>query len=214
PAVAAGTMDVRDLGAALDALGRLIEQANRVLNADRATVVVSVHARFERGSFDVLLEVLQTLAAQGALEQVKDVTYLLTILGFADTGEVGRVGTSVLKFLKWLRDKAIAQKQANPQTGTVTITTGDNARIEVNQTTLTIAEDPQARQALNGVLEPLRWSGLSGDGEVRELPSPCRSSGPRVRQGRCAAGKAPRGKDDDAHRTTHRANRGPGSGGT
>src|SRR5438093_742865 len=117
PAVAAGTMDVRDLGAALDALGRLIEQANRVLNADRATVVVSVHARFERGSFDVLLEVLQTLAAQGALEQVKDVTYLLTILGFADTGEVGRVGTSVLKFLKWLRDKAIAQKQANPQTG-------------------------------------------------------------------------------------------------
>jgi hypothetical protein len=200
PALAAGTMDAGELGTALVSVGQLIRQANKAINGDRASVVVSVHARFERGSFDVLLEVLQTLAPQGTLEQVKDVPYILALLGFADTGNVARTGLNLLKLLKWLKDKMITEKRVNPQTGIVTVSTaGANSPVTVHNHVVILAEDPEVRQAINGLTQPLREPGVEAvrikqedrvveevrKGEIPQLPpglsEPTRDLGPEER---------------------------------
>ncbi|HXD25932.1 MAG TPA: hypothetical protein VN609_08360, partial [Propionibacteriaceae bacterium] len=56
-------IDVRDLAPALLAFGQLFEEANELLNRDRAQVRVKVRATGE-GSFAIDLEVVQTIGRQ------------------------------------------------------------------------------------------------------------------------------------------------------
>src|SRR3954447_24454092 len=63
PALKDHTIDVRDLAPALLGAGALFEEANRVLNADRASVRVRVRASRE-GSFQIDLQIVQTIAKQ------------------------------------------------------------------------------------------------------------------------------------------------------
>ena len=56
-----GSMDVRDLAPALLAAGELCEKANDVLNDGRAKVSVRVRSDFKTGSFELSLDVVQTL---------------------------------------------------------------------------------------------------------------------------------------------------------
>jgi hypothetical protein len=85
-AVDDGTMDVRDLASALLGIGDLCQAASRVLNGDDVSVSVRVKADFKSGSFDVYLQLVQSL-----LDHVKDTLYgseqvsatdVLTLLGF------------------------------------------------------------------------------------------------------------------------------------
>src|SRR5262249_38676432 len=59
PAMKDRSMDVRDLAAALLALGDLLQGANRVVNGDKATLAVRVQADFTTGSFDIGLTLVQ-----------------------------------------------------------------------------------------------------------------------------------------------------------
>ena len=58
PAVADGSMNVRDLAPAMLAIGSLFEAANNVTNGQRARVNIKVRAT-SSGSFHILYEVLQ-----------------------------------------------------------------------------------------------------------------------------------------------------------
>ena len=58
-ALAGHTMNVRDLGPALMALGEIFVEANKILNGDRAGVEVHVTPKVEENCFDIGLEVLQ-----------------------------------------------------------------------------------------------------------------------------------------------------------
>src|SRR5688572_13132490 len=64
PALADGSMDVRDLAPALLALGELLQSANRVLNEDKATLAVKVQADFKTGSFDIGIGLFQSIGTQ------------------------------------------------------------------------------------------------------------------------------------------------------
>ena len=63
-AVDDGTMDVSVLGPALMALGTLVNEANKMINNDNSTIAVKVNADFQKGSFEIQLDVIRTLADQ------------------------------------------------------------------------------------------------------------------------------------------------------
>ena len=101
PAVADGSMNVRDLGPAMMAVGAAFESANRVANGDRATINVNVRAT-SQGSFEILFEVVQS-AQQGGL----DLDFIKDAIGIKELllGG-GGIGTGLFALLKFLRREA------------------------------------------------------------------------------------------------------------
>ena len=63
-AVEDGTMNLNELSGALIALSNLAGDANRILNKDSSIIEVRLSADFERGSFEMTLEIVRNLAEQ------------------------------------------------------------------------------------------------------------------------------------------------------
>ena len=118
PAVENGEIDVQDLAPSLMALGELLQAANAELNGERARVAVKLRAT-RKGSFEVDLSVVQSLAAQA-------VTLLDALAGHKDGiaaaneladvilkvgGTVVGTGGGLLALLKWLRGRKPQYRQ-------------------------------------------------------------------------------------------------------
>lgn len=152
-------MDVRDLASALLALGDLFQEANRVLNDDRAKLDVKVKADFEAACFGVHLVLTQDAVdvAKASLFVAASfsVSDILTYLGF-----FGIDGKGVLQLLKRLRGappqdvKQLENNtvQINDNHGTVIVVTGETAKL---------ADSAQIRAALAKALEPLDREGIT-----------------------------------------------------
>lgn len=108
-AVDDGTMDVSVLGPALMALGTLVNEANKIVNNDNSTIAVKVNADFQKGSFEIQLDVIRTLAnqLQSLFTNHISVEQLLEYLGLGATvqGIVG--GLSVIDIIKWVKKRKI-----------------------------------------------------------------------------------------------------------
>ena len=122
PILAAGTMDVRELAPALLAIGALCQDANKILNGNEAQVSVHVKAGFDTGSFDVNLEVVQTvqtLASQTKAfvlgDSVAAALQLASLLGLVSSGTVG-----LIKLVKWINGRQVTKVEPD-QAGNVTI---------------------------------------------------------------------------------------------
>jgi len=145
------SMDVRDLGPALMSWGLAFDEANRVLNGDRAEVKLHVKAH-EPGSFEILLEVQQHLPAIThffAGEEVTAAVNLLELIGGT---------TGLIWLIKKLRGKQ-PDKVTDLKTGYIRIEF-EGQSFDVLLSLMRLYQDLGVRAAISKALKPLETPGI------------------------------------------------------
>lgn len=158
PALSEGTMDVRELAPALLAIGDVVTEANRALNEDRSAVKVSVKSDFKTGSFEIGLEVIQTLADQVRFFTSKPAFTAENIAEFI--GLSAGSGISLFALIKWLRGRKISSV-TTIKNGKIRIETdGNYDSIEVSEETVKLYRHKKTRQGIKEIVKPLLKKGI------------------------------------------------------
>ena len=158
PALESGRMDVRDLAPALLAVGELCQASNHVLNGDRAKVAVNVSSEFQRGSFQVDLEVAQTIAkaAKDTLlsREVATGLTLAAVLGLVKGAQVSLI--ALYKLLKGKKPK----NTTTLRSGDIRIEFEDGKTVEVGRDVVKLYNDSTVREHAKNVVRPLERDGI------------------------------------------------------
>jgi len=160
-AIQSGTMDVKDLAPALLAMGELLQETNRFLNSRDCQLQVRVKADFKTGSFEINLEIIQSIT-----EQISSFFFgnnysppekIIFLLGFISGT---KISCSLIKFLNQLRGRKV--KSATPaDSKNINIEiSGDNNIIMVPNEVWRLAQNPPTREKLEKVMQPLENEGI------------------------------------------------------
>ena len=160
PLVDDGTMDVQELGPALMALSALVNEANKVLNDDNSTIAVKVNADFKKGSFEIQLELIRTLAAQLQSLFTPNVTMeqLIAYLGLAGSVQSLVGGPNLVDVIKWVKNRVIT-KATKHKDGTVTLES-ETDHITVNVIVVNINQSVPVLVSFDKLVEGSRREGI------------------------------------------------------
>jgi hypothetical protein len=170
PEVAAGFMDARALGESMQALADYIDAAGTLTYGAGTSVTHEIEADFARGSFTFTLFAVAPEVHTGILDMVRS----LTTKEFLEAiGLIG--GGGVIGLLRLLKGKKAVEVQ--PVAGNnVQVTTGDGSPVIVNNHTYNVYNNTIVREALDGVMSPLKREGVTefragqDDGPVIAVP--------------------------------------------
>jgi len=151
PAVADGSMNVRNLAPAMLAIGTLFESANNVVNGQRATINVRVRAT-SPGSFHILYDVIQ------ASPQTIDASFLTTAVDLKELLVGGMVVVGGLfAAIKWVRRRKPKLNKINDQLYTLVI---DGETYELPLALLRFYQDASIRRSIAEMVRPVKEQGI------------------------------------------------------
>lgn len=163
PDVEAGTMDIKQLAPALLAFGEMIEEGNKAINGDDLKIRVRVQSDFQKGSFDVGLELVGSLADQIRLfsGSLVDVSKLGEHFGFvADVCSVSGLG--LIPLIKKIAGRKI-HSAAVIENGNTKLELSDSSGIEVIEVrpdVVRLYRSAAVRKRLEETLSPLDHGGI------------------------------------------------------
>ena len=159
PALADGSMNVRDLASAMMAVGSLFESTNELLNADRAAVNINVRAT-SRGSFHILFEIVQNSGVNSVAEFLTTANQIVTFIIGSGTIAIG-----LFALVKWLRGRNPKIEQINEGMFRLALENGETYDIPADL--LRMYQDAGVRAALAGAVRPVKEEGIETF-EIRE----------------------------------------------
>ena len=156
PALADGSMNVRDLAPAMMAVGSFFEAANRITNGERTSVSVNVRAT-SAGSFQVFFEVVQNLEAVDVLRA--DIGDFLTTANALKALLVGGGGlaSGIFALIKWLRGRKPQLTKINESLYTFSV---DGETYEVPMELLRLYQDAAVRRNIQDMVRPVKEPGI------------------------------------------------------
>lgn len=160
-AVDDGTMDVSILGPALMALGTLVNEANKTINNDNSQIAVKVNADFQKGSFEIQLDVIRTITEQlqSLFNNPTSVGDMLSILGLSGAIQSIVGIPSVIDFIKWVKKRKI-DKITKHGNGMCSVSIGDET-VNVNIIIINLYQSVIVRESLNDMISPVRREGIN-----------------------------------------------------
>jgi hypothetical protein len=151
-----GSIDVRDLAPALLGLGDLVAETNREVTGGQVAVVLRVRSQFERGSFQVNLEIGQLYERFVQIFSSPEATAWATFLGLL--GISGVFGLfQLVKRAKGRKPTAVVEIE---QTNKVRIQFEGDQPVDVDKRVWRLFENSRARRAIQAVVQPLFHSGI------------------------------------------------------
>lgn len=160
-AVDDGTMDVSILGPALMALGTLVNETNKTINNDNSQIAVKVNADFQKGSFEIQLDVIRTITEQlqSLFNNPTSVGDMLSILGLGGAIQSIVGIPSVIDFIKWVKKRKI-DKITKHGNGMCSVSIGDETA-NVNIIIINLYQSVVVRESLNDMISPVRREGIN-----------------------------------------------------
>lgn len=150
PAVADGSMNVRDLAPAMLAIGTLFEAANNVTNAQLATVNIRVRAT-SPSSFHILYEVIQA-------SQTIDPTLLTTAVQLKELLVGGMIiAGGLFAIIKWVGRRKPKLNKINDELYTLEI---DEETYELPLSLLRLYQDASIRRSIAEIVRPVKQQGI------------------------------------------------------
>lgn len=158
-ALADGTIDAKELAPALLAFADLVDEASRLVPEQKDGITLRVRAGFEKGSFEVHLEIAKLYQQFVSLFSGQDATAfanMFQILGIA--GLVGLLGVfQLIKRAKGRKPTSVTIER----TERVKVTFEGDPPIEVDKRVWSLFNNSRARKAIEQVIRPLRKQGIT-----------------------------------------------------
>lgn len=159
-----GTMDVNELAPSLLALSNLVSEANQILNNDGSKIAVRISSHFERGSFELSLELVRDLPAKIKFllfDSSYSLNEILNAVGLFCTIS----GGSLFALYKFIKGRKVTKVEKTDK-DTVRIFVEEESR-EFFIGSWKLFQSQNVRRHVDGLIHPLKTDGIN-DLEFRD----------------------------------------------